>query len=144
MSEHVPAGLRRQVAERAGHCCEYCRTQERFSGDPLTVDHITPRSLGGATEEGNLALAYHGCNQHKSTRTAAVDPATGEQVLLFHPRRERWEDHFAWNDDFTMVLGLTPTGRATVAALFLNRAGLLNLRRILYTVNEHPPRPSRE
>jgi hypothetical protein len=55
-----------------------------------------------------------------------------------------WEDHFAWNDDFTTVLGLTPTGRATVAALSLNRAGLINLRRVLYAVNEHPPRPSRQ
>jgi hypothetical protein len=58
---------------------------------------------------------------------------------LFHPREQRWEAHFAWNHDFTLILGVTPTGRATIAALQLNRPGLVNLRRVLYMVGEHPP-----
>jgi len=45
----------------------------------------------------------------------------------------------AWSDDSTLVLGLTPIGRATVATLCLNREGVLNLRRTLYTLGEHPP-----
>jgi hypothetical protein len=36
--------------------------------------------------------------------------------------------------------GLTPTGRASIEALHLNRLGLLNLRRLLYTIGEHPPK----
>jgi hypothetical protein len=48
-------------------------------------------------------------------------------------------DHFAWSDDFTLVIGLTPTGRATVEKLQLNRSGLVNLRRVLRAVGEHPP-----
>ena len=75
-------------------------------------------------------------------RMAALDPATDARVPLFHPRAHRWEAHFAWNDDFILMVGLTPTGRATIAALQLNRRGLVNLRRLLYAFGEHPPRPN--
>jgi hypothetical protein len=143
MSEkHIPAERRRLVAERGKHCCEYCRTQARYSADSFTVDHIIPRRLGGSTTADNLALSCHGCNQHKSTRIAAPDPATDSLVRLFHPREQHWGVHFAWNDDFTLMLGLTPTGRATIAALQLNRLGVVNLRRVLYAIGEHPPRPN--
>ena len=140
MSEkHIPAELRRLVVERARHCCEYCLTQTQYSSDPFTVDHITPRVLGGPTTADNLALCCYGCNQHKSTRTSAPDPVTGSTESLFHPRAHRWTAHFGWNDNFTLILGLTPIGRATIAALQLNRQGLVNLRRALYAIGEHPP-----
>jgi hypothetical protein len=141
MSEqHIPAELRRLIADRGQHCCEYCRTQAQYSADSFTVDHIIPRSLGGSTMADNLALCCYGCNQHKSRRTAASDPVTDILVRFFHPRQQRWEAHFVWNDDFTLMLGLTPTGRVTIAALQLNRPGLVNLRRVLYAIGEHPPR----
>jgi len=143
MSEkHIPAELRRPVADRGKHCCEYCRTQARYASDSFTVDHITPRSLGGPTTADKLKYCCHGCNQHKSMRIAAPDPVTDSLVALFHPREHRREEHFAWNNDFTLMLGLTPTGRATIAALQLNRPGLVNLRRALYALGEHPPGPN--
>ena len=37
------------------------------------------------------------------------------------------------------MIGLTPTGRATVETLRLNREGVVNLRRILFLVGLHPP-----
>jgi len=145
MSEkYVPAELRRAIAERARHCCEYCRTQERYSGDSFTVDHVLPRHLDGPTTAENLAFCCHGCNQHKSIRTLVLDPVTGSSVSLYHPRQQRWDSHFTWNEDFTQMLGLTPTGRATIVALHLNRPGLINLRRVLYWVGEHPPTLSPE
>jgi hypothetical protein len=141
MSEqHIPAELRRVIADRGQHCCEYCRTQARYSADSFTVDHIIPRSLGGSTTAENLALCCYGCNQHKPKRTAASDPVTDALVQLFHPRQQRWDAHFAWNDAFTIMLSLTPTGRGTIAALQLNRPGLVNLRRVLYAIGAHPPR----
>jgi hypothetical protein len=60
-------------------------------------------------------------------------------VPLYHPRQQHWHDHFAWNNDFTLIIGLTPTGRATIQALHLNRSELVNLRRVLYAMGEHPP-----
>lgn len=73
------------------------------------------------------------------TKTRAVDPASGKLVPLFHPRRDRWSDHFIWTHDCARLVGLTPVGRATVEALQLNRQGLVNLRRALARCGEHPP-----
>ncbi len=141
MTERKAVGqkLRREVAGRARRVCEYCRSQERYSPQSFSVEHIKPTSLGGETASENLAFSCMGCNSHKAVKTVAVDPATKEKVALFHPRRDRWSDHFAWNDDFTKVVGLTPTGRATVEALLLNRSSVVNLRRALFALNEHPP-----
>jgi hypothetical protein len=64
---------------------------------------------------------------------------SGQRVPLYHPRRDRWDAHFAWSDDFTLMIGLTPIGRATVETLQLNRDGVVNLRHLLYTIGQHPP-----
>ena len=40
------------------------------------------------------------------------------------------------------MLGLTPTGRAAVEVMRLNRPGLLELRRLLVMAKLHPPNPS--
>jgi len=41
---------------------------------------------------------------------------------------------------FTEVIGLTPTGRATIETLKLNRKGVINLRWALFAVGKHPPK----
>jgi 5-methylcytosine-specific restriction endonuclease McrA len=137
--KYIPEEFRRLVTERAGKCCEYCRCQTRYT-DSFSIDHIKPREQQGVTALENLALACLGCNQYKGKRTSALDPVTNQVVPLFHPRQNRWEDHFGWSDDFTQMIGLTPIGRATVDALRLNRAALVNLRRVLYDIGEHPPK----
>jgi hypothetical protein len=137
--ERVPAQLRAAVTAQAAECCEYCQSQARFSPDPLSVEHIIPRSRGGETILSNLALSCQGCNNHKYNFVEARDPLTDELAPLYHPRRDPWLTHFAWAEEYRVVVGLTPTGRATVAALRLNRPALINLRRVLYAVGEHPP-----
>jgi hypothetical protein len=135
----ISTELREQVSVRARGCCEYCRSQARYATQAFSVEHILPRVQGGATSLDNLALACQGCNNHKYDKVAAPDPVSGQHVPLYHPRRDRWETHFAWSDDFTLMIGLTPTGRATVDALHLNREGVVNLRRLLYAIGQHPP-----
>ena len=135
----VPAHLKRSVVERARGCCEYCRSQARFAIQSFSIEHILPKSQGGKTLLDNLALACQGCNNYKYNKTEVLDPLSGESVPLYHPRKHRWRDHFSWNDDFTLVVGLTTIGRATVETLQLNREGLVNLRRVLYLMGEHPP-----
>lgn len=103
------------------------------------MEHIIPRALNGSTDESNLALACQDCNNYKRTSISALDSESGEIVLLFHPRRDAWNDHFTWISDFTVVLGFTPTGRATVQALRLNRRSLVRVRRVLRTAGLHPP-----
>jgi hypothetical protein len=140
MSEIRPnAQLREEVIERAKGCCEYCWSQVRFATQPFSVEHIIPLSRGGASVSANLALSCQGCNNHKSTKIEALDPLSGDSVPLYHPRQQGWDEHFAWNTDYSVIIGLTPVGRATVEALQLNRGGVVNLRRVLYTVGEHPP-----
>lgn len=137
--KRVTAEQRRIVVERAGGCCEYCRSQERFATESFSVEHIIPRNLGGKTNLENLALACQGCNGHKYISTHGYDPVSERRIGLYHPRRDQWNSHFKWNDDFTLVIGLTPAGRATLETLKLNREGLVNLRRVLYEAGKHPP-----
>ena len=138
-SERVPAALRRQVSARAGGRCEYCRCPAHFTNASFHCEHIQPHEAGGETTLDNLAWACPWCNAHKYTKTYAPDSQTGRVVLLFHPRRQRWSRHFAWSEDFMLIMGRTATGRATVETLHLNRPELLNLRRVLRAVGEHPP-----
>jgi hypothetical protein len=132
--------LRRYVFERANGCCEYCLSQALFSTESFALEHIHPRALGGTTTLDNLALSCSGCNGHKGRKTHGVDPQSGQNIALFHPRRQAWSDHFMWSDDFALVIGITPCGRATVTALNVNRKPLINLRRILLLGGFHPPK----
>lgn len=136
---YISAELRRLVFKRVRGCCEYRRCQVRYSPGNFHIEHIHPVELGGATVAENLALACQGCNSHKYTKVTARDPGTGKVVALFHPREHAWDEHFGWNEDCSLILGLTPTGRATVLALQLNRERVVNLRRVLYQAQEHPP-----
>jgi hypothetical protein len=135
----MAVSLRKIVAERADYCCEYCFSQERFSPDPFSLEHILPRSKGGEDTKSNLAFACQGCNNRKYTRTSAVDPASGVIVPIYHPRNHRWVDHFAWGNEYIQIIGLSPVGRATIAALELNREGITNLRVVLTKAKLHPP-----
>lgn len=131
--------LREFVARRAQERCEYCRSPAAFAHQSFSLEHIRPRSRKGMGSPHNLAFSCQGCNNHKYNRTNARDPVTGKNVRLFHPRRHRWTDHFAWTDDAAQIVGLTRIGRATVDALQLNRDTLVNLRRVLVEAVEHPP-----
>ena len=135
-----PAGRdKEQVARRAHDCCEYCKSRADYSPDTFSIEHIIPVSRGGSHKLANLALSCQGCNNRKFISINAEDPVSGQRASLFHPRQDRWGDHFTWNEDYTLVLGRTSTGRATVEKLDLNRSGVVNLRRLLLTVQLHPP-----
>lgn len=135
----VPAKLRRQIHERAQGQCEYCYALLEYSPDPFAAEHIHPRADGGATTLDNLALSCLGCNNAKYTHITGYDEMTDETVPLYHPRRDRWDVHFAWEG--IRIMPRSATGRVTIARLKLNRVGLLNLRTLLTVVGKHPPTP---
>lgn len=139
MSNYIPKKIKRQVAERANFCCEYCLSQVSFSPDSFVIEHIIPTILNGTDELDNLAYSCQGCNNHKFTSIEAIDLVTGQQVSLFNPRIHKRENHFKWNDNFTIIIGLSATGRATIQKLQLNREGVVNLREILTAAGKHPP-----
>jgi len=133
------AALKRLVVERACGCCEYCLTLRAFSASPFVVEHIIPEAESGPTVQENLCLSCQGCNGHKHSSTTGWDLVTEKSQPLFHPRQDRWAEHFAWNAERTTMIGLTPKGRATVHRLRLNRPELVNLRGILTKHGVHPP-----
>jgi HNH endonuclease len=108
-------------------------------GVTFEIDHVTPRGAGGATALANLCLCCPTCNRHKASRTLSADPASGKMVPLFHPIREAWSAHFEWCDGATIIAGWTPTGRATVEALRINRPVMIELRRYWAATGRHPP-----
>lgn len=138
-SSYIAKSLREQVAKDARRRGGYCLTSARVTGSPMEIDHIIPESLGGPTARENLWLACSICNDHKGNRIAALDPNTGEVVRLFDPRRQPWSDHFVWSEDGCMIVGRTPAGRATVLALRLNRAEIVEARRAWVVAGWHPP-----
>jgi hypothetical protein len=144
MRKKSAAQLKRAVSEKSDGVCEYCRSQKDYSPDPFAVEHILPRVRGGTDALENLALSCHGCNGHKSVKISALDTITREEVPLFHPRRQQWHEHFEWNWDYTIIIGRTPVGRATIEALQMNRLGVINLRRLLQPAGLHPPPEHKE
>jgi hypothetical protein len=125
---YISRELRERVAVQARHRCGYCLTAESVVGTPMELEHLLPQALGGLTEESNLWLACSLCNDYKNNRIAEIDPLTGEEVRLFNPRHQEWNQHFEWSANGEQILGKTPIGRATVAMLQLNRPSLLTAR----------------
>jgi hypothetical protein len=109
------------MAERAGHRCEYCRAPEVIFNLPFEVEHIIPTSQGGLDDESNLALACRACNVFKSDQQTGLDEASGSVVRLFHPRDDRWDEHFRVEAGDGAIVGLTPVSRVTIACLRMNR-----------------------
>lgn len=129
MSDYIPATLRQQVYERAARQCEYCLIPEIASLVSPHVDHIIARKHGGKTELKNLAQACSLCNKHKGSDLTSIDPESGEITPLFHPRRQRWQDHFRLKG--AEIIPLTATGRVTVNLLRLNHPERIVEREIL-------------
>jgi hypothetical protein len=125
------------VIERAGSRCEYCQLAQVGQAATFHIDHIVQIAAGGETTKDNLALACVACSLHKAARQVASDPETGNDEPLFHPRLQQWSEHFRWEG--VRVVGLTPTGRATVAALKINCPVILAIRAEEACLKRHPP-----
>ncbi len=69
---------RRNVFQRDNHCCQYCGSTEQ-----LSIDHVLPRSRGGADSWDNITTACVICNVRKGNRT----PQEAEMPLNRTPRR---------------------------------------------------------
>lgn len=61
----VSKRLRYEVLRRDGHACRYCGA--KAPAVELTVDHVTPRALGGTDEPPNLVACCRPCNSGKTS-----------------------------------------------------------------------------
>ncbi len=133
----ISGTLRRLVVQRAGDRCEYCGLSQAGQEAAFHIDHITPESAGGDEHPDNLALACVSCSLRKGARQLLRDPKTQTLVRIFDPRQDRWHDHFRWEGP--RIVGLTPTGRALVEGLSLNRPLMLAIRAEEMERGRHPP-----
>lgn len=123
----MDARLRQLVWKRARNRCEYCRFPARHSLLPFQIDHVIPENHGGATVTENLALSCERCNSHKGPNVAGV--LADRLVRLFHPRRDRWSQHFEWDGPY--LVGKTGIGQVTIEVLAINLPYRVALREIL-------------
>jgi 5-methylcytosine-specific restriction endonuclease McrA len=137
--------IKQAVRQRAKYLCEYCHSSERLSASRFTVDHLTPRSLGGSDDLNNLALACRRCNERRYNFVAGIDPETQETVPIFNPRLQEWDDHFIWREGGIVIDGVTSVGRATCIRLDLNDTrypaaeSIRETRRFWMKTGLHPP-----
>ena len=132
----MDAATRALVRRRADGRCEYCRLRQEHSDLTHHLEHIVARRHGGLDDVENLALSCHRSHLHKGPNLTGIDPATGELAPLYHPRRDRWEDHFAFQG--ARIAGLTPVGRATVYVLAMNDARRLEMKAELLARGDLP------
>jgi hypothetical protein len=86
---------------------------DAYTEAPFQIDHIIAKKHGGETVSANLALSCYFCNSYKGPNIASLDPITGKLVRLFHPRKDRWAEHFVWEGP--ILVGLTAIARATIS-----------------------------
>lgn len=70
---------RKNVIKRDGSKCQYCGKK----AVEMTIDHIIPRSRGGADTWENLTTACVKCNNRKGSRT----PEEADMKILSKPRK---------------------------------------------------------
>lgn len=75
---------RRNLMFRDAHQCQYCGKQPPLR--ELNIDHVLPRSRGGADSWENLVTACRVCNLRKGWRT----PEEANMRLARRPFRPKW------------------------------------------------------
>lgn len=116
----ISFNLREEVKSRANNCCEYCKSQDKYSLTAFTIDHIIPKSLDGNSDFENLGYACFLCNRLKYNKLKSFDTNSERWIPLFNPRNDVWEENFAWSEDATKIIGITVIGRCTINELKLN------------------------
>jgi hypothetical protein len=132
----IDAATRAQVIARAGNRCEYCHLPQECYEATFHVEHISAQQHGTDDRLTNLAWCCPRCNRKKGPNLAGVDPLTQAAILLFHPRNDQWHEHFHWNGP--VLIGMTPTARATIAVLDLNNGDRVRVRESLITEGMFP------
>ena len=94
------------------------------------------RKHGGLSDSDNLAYACIRCNAWKGSDVGSLDTQSGAFVSLFHPRRQRWNDHFVLRG--TEIEPLTAEGKATARLLKLNLDKRIVERQLLAVAGRYP------
>lgn len=105
---------RRNIFARDGNRCQYCG--KKFPSSELSLDHVTPRRLGGTSRWENIVCACTKCNVKKGGRTPSqarmklikkpLKPKRNPviHIHLNHERYQSWKqflDHAYWSVELT-------------------------------------------
>ncbi len=142
MTSYVGIDLRRQVASRARHLCEYCLIHADDTYLGCQVDHVIAEKHGGLTDADNLCYACTFCNRAKGTDIGSIAPSTGEFARFYHPRADHWTDHFQLNG--VVIEARTQVGEATARILAFNDAERISERQMLQDIGRYPPDSANE
>ena len=96
----VPRFTKTNLYLRDLYTCQYCNT--KFARSELTLDHVTPVSLGGKTVWDNIVAACNDCNSRKGNKThikPRIQPYQPDYYELVNKRKQLGLDikHPAWN-----------------------------------------------
>src|SRR2546430_16811184 len=86
MAGEVSDALRRTVADRAYHVCEYCLVHEEDLYHGCEVDHVISVKHGGLAAAQNHALVALHCKRHKCTILGTLCAPTPQPTPLYNPR----------------------------------------------------------
>jgi hypothetical protein len=135
MRSDISEALRRLVAERADHLCEYCLVHEADVYHGCEVDHVVSVKHGGTTVPDNLAYACFHCNRHKGADLGSLSLRTGKLVRFFNPRSDYWPQHFSLIE--ARIDPVTEIGEVTSRVLEFNHPERLAFRRLLMEVGRY-------
>src|SRR4051794_37016300 len=115
MSDVSPS-LHDEVVLRARNRCEYCQLSQLGQEAAFHIDHVIPRAAAGRPWPAisPWPASHVPCGSGRIRRPRTLSPG------------RKWAEHFRWEGE--RVAPLTPTGRATVAALAMNRPMILAIR----------------
>ncbi|HEX3150786.1 MAG TPA: HNH endonuclease signature motif containing protein [Gemmataceae bacterium] len=128
--------LRRLVRERSAGVCDYCQFSMSAIAQSFAIDHIIARQHGGATTPDNLANIFQHCNQAKGSDIGSIYWETGDFVRFFHPRTDRWADHFELVG--RRIESLSPIGLVTARILGFNTGERILERQSLQSIGRYP------
>ncbi|HZO29240.1 MAG TPA: helix-turn-helix domain-containing protein [Chloroflexota bacterium] len=112
--------LVKDLAERSLAGRRHGGTRELLTtGQAALALGISDQTVRNWVAAGRLAACAH-CNRLKDDFTTGRDPLSGHEVRLFDPRRDDWNEHFAWSNDYLRLLPISPIGGATIARLRMN------------------------
>ena len=136
MSNLISVELRRAVAHRANHFCEYCLIHEDDTVYGCQVDHIISLKHRGATTLDNLAYACAFCNRLKGSDIGSILWPTQSFIRFFNPRIDLWRDHF--RVDGAIIRPLSEIGKATTQILGFNNIDRVIERQTLIAIGRYP------
>lgn len=107
---------RANVLLRDDFKCQYCGLDASHDHSLLTLDHVTPRKLGGKTKWNNIVAACSPCNLKKGheikmkPKKPAVHPTYYQllekvrlaPIVVPHPS---WNDYLGWPEDMVTIRG---------------------------------------